>query len=179
MADVKWIKIVTDIFDDEKILLIETLPEADSIIVVWFKLLCRSKLINRQGIQEYKIAKLDLTDEVLKIALKYKHDNIRYILGVLENNGFIKREQKRILLIPFWQDRHDRSSTRYKYWRKSVFERDNYTCQGCGTKKDLQAHHIVTWKDSRDNTELRYSAENGITLCRACHLEAHGGSWRK
>ena len=40
MAEVKWIKIVTDIFDDEKILLIETLPEADSIIVIWLKLLC-------------------------------------------------------------------------------------------------------------------------------------------
>ena len=36
MSDVKWIKIVTDIFDDEKILLIETLPEADSIIVRYF-----------------------------------------------------------------------------------------------------------------------------------------------
>ena len=31
MAEVKWIKIVTDIFDDEKILLIESLPEAESI----------------------------------------------------------------------------------------------------------------------------------------------------
>ena len=40
MAEVKWIKIVTDVFDDEKILLIESLPEADSIIVIWFKLLC-------------------------------------------------------------------------------------------------------------------------------------------
>ena len=40
MADVKWIKITTDIFDDEKILLIETLPDADAIIVIWFKLLC-------------------------------------------------------------------------------------------------------------------------------------------
>ena len=38
-SDVKWIKITTDIFDDEKILLIESLPEADSIIVIWFKLL--------------------------------------------------------------------------------------------------------------------------------------------
>ena len=40
MADVKWIKITTDIFDDEKILLIESLPDAYSIITVWFKLLC-------------------------------------------------------------------------------------------------------------------------------------------
>ena len=39
MADgMKWIKIVTDIFDDEKIQLIEALPSADSILVIWFKL---------------------------------------------------------------------------------------------------------------------------------------------
>ena len=38
--DVKWIKITTDIFDDEKILLIESLPDSYAIITVWFKLLC-------------------------------------------------------------------------------------------------------------------------------------------
>lgn len=50
MADVKWIKILTDIFDDEKVLLIETLPEADSIIVIWFKLLCLAGKQNNSGV---------------------------------------------------------------------------------------------------------------------------------
>ena len=36
MSGVKWIKICTDIFDDEKIVLIESMPEADGIIVIWF-----------------------------------------------------------------------------------------------------------------------------------------------
>ena len=49
MADVKWIKILTDIFDDEKVLLIETLPEADSIIVIWFKLLCPCRKTKQFG----------------------------------------------------------------------------------------------------------------------------------
>ncbi len=47
---VKWIKIVTDIFDDEKILLIESLPDADSIIVIWFKLLCLAGKQNNSGV---------------------------------------------------------------------------------------------------------------------------------
>ena len=50
MAEVKWIKIVTDIFDDEKILLIESMPEADSIIVMWFKLLCLAGRQNNSGV---------------------------------------------------------------------------------------------------------------------------------
>ena len=40
--DVKWIKIVTDIFDDDKMKLIDAMPEADTIIVIWFKLLAQA-----------------------------------------------------------------------------------------------------------------------------------------
>jgi len=42
MGDVKWIKIVTDIFDDEKIRLIDALPDNDTILVIWFKLLVQA-----------------------------------------------------------------------------------------------------------------------------------------
>ena len=37
MADIKWIKITTDIFDDEKIKIIDTMPARDEILVVWFE----------------------------------------------------------------------------------------------------------------------------------------------
>ncbi|MGF2565521.1 phage replisome organizer N-terminal domain-containing protein, partial [Ralstonia pseudosolanacearum] len=37
MVETKWIKIVTDIFDNEKIRMIEAMPEGDAIIVIWFK----------------------------------------------------------------------------------------------------------------------------------------------
>ena len=50
MAEVKWIKITTDIFDDEKILMIETLPSADTILVIWFKLLALAGKSNNNGV---------------------------------------------------------------------------------------------------------------------------------
>ena len=50
MSDVKWIKIVTDIFDDENILLIEQMPDADSVIVIWFKLICLAGKQNNGGV---------------------------------------------------------------------------------------------------------------------------------
>lgn len=49
IADVKWIKIVTDIFDDQKIRFIETMPNGDEIIVVWFKLICLAGKSNCNG----------------------------------------------------------------------------------------------------------------------------------
>ncbi|WP_242863302.1 phage replisome organizer N-terminal domain-containing protein, partial [Clostridium botulinum] len=64
MAEVKWIKIVTDIFDDEKILLIENMPEADSIVVIWFKLLCLAGKMNNSGVFMLN-EKIAYTDEML------------------------------------------------------------------------------------------------------------------
>lgn len=60
-----------------------------------------------------------------------------------------------------------RNSSKYKRWRKLVFERDNYICQKCGKKGCyLHAHHIEHFAD---NEKRIFDLKNGITLCRECH----------
>ncbi|MBU5585311.1 phage replisome organizer N-terminal domain-containing protein, partial [Enterococcus sp. S181_ASV_20] len=39
MAEISWIKLKTTMFDDEKIRLIQAVPEADAILVIWIRLL--------------------------------------------------------------------------------------------------------------------------------------------
>jgi 5-methylcytosine-specific restriction endonuclease McrA len=56
-----------------------------------------------------------------------------------------------------------------KEWRTSVFHRDDFVCQECGVRGGkLEAHHIKPWRLFR---ELRHEVNNGITLCRPCHLK--------
>jgi 5-methylcytosine-specific restriction endonuclease McrA len=64
-----------------------------------------------------------------------------------------------------------RNDPRMKEWRRSVFERDSYTCQDCGAKGYLQAHHLTPL--SVDLTKA-FDIENGKTVCVECHEKIHG-----
>ncbi|MBP9771463.1 MAG: HNH endonuclease [Candidatus Pacebacteria bacterium] len=79
-------------------------------------------------------------------------------LGALNNfwKGGITPERQRIY-----------NSVEYIEWRKSVFKRDAFTCQGCGcVGGKLQADHI---KPFSLFPELRFETSNGRTLCLPCH----------
>ena len=60
--------------------------------------------------------------------------------------------------------------------RKYALKRDNYTCQECGATENLQVHHI---KAKKFHPELTYDLDNLITLCKKCHLKAHGKGFKK
>ncbi len=67
--------------------------------------------------------------------------------------------------------RVERATFEYNLWRKSVFKRDKFTCRCCNKhSKNLQAHHILNWKNNKD---LRYNIDNGITFCKECHIKFH------
>lgn len=89
MAEVKWIKIVTDIFDDEKILLIERLPESDTILVIWFKLLCLAGKQNNSGVFIFK-DKIPYTDEMLSTIFRRDIVTVRLALQTFEEFGMIE-----------------------------------------------------------------------------------------
>ena len=60
----------------------------------------------------------------------------------------------------------------YGAFRRLVLIRDDYKCLCCGNdnEKELQVHHIRSFKD---NLELATSVKNGATLCKDCHKKYH------
>ena len=89
MADIKWIKITTDIFDDEKIVLIESMPEADSLIVIWFKLLSFAGKSNNNGVFMLS-EKIPYTDEMLATIFRRPLNTVRLALQTFEQFGMIE-----------------------------------------------------------------------------------------
>lgn len=72
---------------------------------------------------------------------------------------------------------NDRNRPGLVYWRNSVKRRDGYKCvmcgvngleecKCCGNKPELHVHHIKNWKD---NPDLRFDVNNGVTICAKCH----------
>lgn len=71
-----------------------------------------------------------------------------------------------------------KNSLEWKEWRRKVFERDDYTCQECGSRcykgngKSvwIHPHHI---KSRTEFSELQFEVSNGQTLCRDCHRKTY------
>ncbi|MBE1306214.1 hypothetical protein G4W71_19680 [Clostridium botulinum] len=115
---VKWIKIVTDIFDDEKILLIENMPEADSIIVIWFKLLCLAGKNNNSGVFMLN-DKIPYTDEMLATIFRRPLNTVRLAINTFEQFGMIEVIDN-VITIPNWSKHQtlDQLEERKEYMRE-------------------------------------------------------------
>lgn len=66
----------------------------------------------------------------------------------------------------------NRDYPEYIKWRKSVYEKDNYTCVCCQkyASGKLNAHHLNSYDWC---VEGRTNINNGITLCEECHKKFH------
>lgn len=100
MAEVKWIKIVTDVFDDEKILMIESMPEADGLIVIWFKLLCLAGKQNNSGV--FQMGQMPYTDEMFATIFRRPLNTVRLALKTFEQFGMIEIINNTVT-IPNWE----------------------------------------------------------------------------
>ena len=121
MAGVKWIKIATDIFDDEKILLIEALPDAYAIITVWFKLLCLAGKKNNGGVFLMN-DKIHYTDKMLATIFRMNESTVKLALNAFEQFKMIEIVEG-IITIPNWNkhqtlDAYERKKERDRLYQE-------------------------------------------------------------
>ena len=126
MADVKWIKITTDIFDDEKILLIESLPDAYAIITVWFKLLCLAGKQNNSGV--FLMGQIAYTDKMLATIFRMKESSVTMALQTFEQFGMIEIIDG-VITIPNWNKHQSLDAYEKKKERDRLYQAERRAAQ--------------------------------------------------
>jgi predicted phage replisome organizer/uncharacterized phage protein (TIGR02220 family) len=89
VKDIEWIKITTNIFDNRKIKQIERLPDGDSLIVIWVKILCLAGNINDNGLI-YLTKDIPYTEELLATEFNRDINTVRLALRTFERFGMIE-----------------------------------------------------------------------------------------
>ncbi|MBS5926967.1 MAG: phage replisome organizer N-terminal domain-containing protein, partial [Clostridium sp.] len=100
--DLKWIKISLDIFYDEKMKLIEAMPENDTINYIWIRLLIQAGRTNAGGLIFLSEGK-PYTEEMLATIFNRPINSIRLGVGTLRNLGMIDIDKNNIIRIVNWE----------------------------------------------------------------------------
>lgn len=162
MADIKWIKIDTNIFDDEKIQLIEELPKSDTIIMIWFKLLVLAGKKNDNGLI-YITKDIPYDPEKLARIMRRDLSIVRLALETFAKFGMIYIEND-IIAIKNWEkhqniDGMDKikeqwrlASKKHREKQKLAIEDKSHMISDDGHAPDKNRLGIEKEKNREDNT---------------------------
>ena len=103
MADVKWIKITTDMFDNRKIKHLRRLPEGNSIILIWVMLLTMAGRCNSGGMI-FLTENIPYTPKMLADELDFEENTVVLAIHALEQLNMIATNAEGFLSISGWDE---------------------------------------------------------------------------
>lgn len=152
--EIKWIKLSTNIFDDEKIQLIEQLPDADGIIVIWFKLLTLAGKQNNNGMIMLN-DKIPYTIEMLSTIFRRKQTLVQLALETFKNFGMVEISDN-AYHITNW-GKHQALTDRNEYQRLYMAKKRAETKE----KQNVSANSLLTVSNvSREEIRNKNKKEN-------------------
>ena len=102
MADVKWIKITTDMFDNRKIKHLRRLPDGDSIVLIWVMLLTLAGRCNSCGMI-FLTENIPYTPKMLADELDFEESTVQLALNALEQLGMIQTNDNGFIVVTGWE----------------------------------------------------------------------------
>lgn len=102
MADVKWIKITTDMFDNRKIKHLRRLPDGDSIVLIWVMLLTLAGRCNSGGMI-FLTENIPYTPKMLADELDFEESTVQLALTDLEQLSMIHTNGDGFLAVTGWE----------------------------------------------------------------------------
>ncbi|OUB13243.1 replication protein [Bacillus thuringiensis serovar yunnanensis] len=102
MSEVKWIKLSTSMFEDEKIRLIESMPEADTLLIIWIRLLAQAGKTNASG-YIFLSKNIPYSDEMLATLFNRPIATVRLALKTFQQFGMIEITDDQYICISNWE----------------------------------------------------------------------------
>ncbi|HAP2889897.1 TPA: phage replisome organizer [Enterococcus faecalis] len=180
MAEISWIKLKTTMFDDEKIKLIQSMPEADAILVIWIRLLVLAGKTNDEGLI-YIQRNMPYTEEMLATLFSKPVNVVRLALMTLQQFNMIDLNEDGLIAIENW-DKHQniegmekvrlKNAERVRKHRERKKQQvledknsGNVTCNvtvtDCnGTDKDIDKEIDIDNKEESKKPPCKYSDEH-------------------
>ncbi|EDX54271.1 gp45 (plasmid) [Bacillus cereus W] len=175
MADVKWIKLSTSMFEDEKIRLIESLPEADTLLIIWIKLLSQAGRTNANG-YIFLSENIPFTEEMLSTLFNRPIATVRLALQTFKQFGMIDITDDQYICISNWEKHQNvdglekiREQNRLRKQKQREKEKqyllgnDMGTCAYCGDQANTLDHLIPKSHGGLD------TQENCVSCCKQCN----------
>lgn len=88
MADVKWVKITTDMFDNRKIKHLRRLPDGNSIVLIWVMLITMAGRCNANGMI-FLTEDIPYTPKMLADELDFEENTVQLALDALQRLNMI------------------------------------------------------------------------------------------
>lgn len=102
MADVEWIKLTTDMFDNKKIKYIRTLPEGNNIVLIWVMLLTMAGRCNASGMI-FITENIPYNVDILADELRFEKSIVTLALNTLAKFGMIICDEEQFC-ISNWEE---------------------------------------------------------------------------
>lgn len=164
MTGMKWIKIDTGIFDDSKIRLIESMPEGNTLVVIWFRLLILAGKEFTNGVFMIN-DKIACTDEMLATIFGKPIATIRLALETFQKLNMIDLIDG-AYSIPNWNkyqsaDKYEinraRDRKRLQEWRKK--QQDKKRIPQINAASQNETFHETFQKRNETPTEIEEEIE--------------------
>ncbi|MDP4174169.1 MAG: phage replisome organizer N-terminal domain-containing protein [Bacteroidota bacterium] len=166
MAELKWIKITLNMFDDEKIKLIDAMPERDTIHYVWIRLLVQAGKTNANGFI-YLNENIPYTDEMLSTIFNRPLNTIRLALKTLRDFGMIEIDINNFIKICNWEKHQniegmERVREQNRLRKQKQREREKFA--QLGTERDS---HMMSRDNHATEEEGEIEVEEDFTTATA------------
>lgn len=149
MADIKWIKVSTNIWYNKKIKQIEALKNGDTYIVIWMKLLTLAGTINDNG-YIYVTQNIPFTDKGLAVELNKPLKIVKEAIELFEDYEMIEIEDGYIVLTG---------------WEKYQ------NVEGLDKMREQTKERVKRYRQRKSNAESNVTSNADVTDCNATDID--------